>query len=303
MKVLLIVPYFGKSPGWTDYFIKSCTCNLNVSWLFYGNLNINCKAANNIYVEKTQINDFNKLATAKLDIPVNILNPYKICDFRPAFGEIFSDYINEYDFWGYCDLDMIFGTISNFILLNDLETYDIITTGQDYLAGHFTIYRNNDKIRQLYKSVWHIEKKLRDSYRHYYLDEKSNYIGQQLINNGKSRFWLYSKIIKRGINSIRYRFLKVLPFKYDMTKVLINEEKKGNIKILRIKDIKSDDYYIDRSINSWSVEWRNGSLIDLRDNAELMYFHFIKSKRQEKFRIAPFRDQARFKISKYGIQS
>ena len=144
---------------------------------------------------------------------------------------------------------------------------------------------------------------MRDSYRHYYLDEKSNYIGQRIINTRKSRFRLYSNIIKRGINSIRFRFLKVLPFKYDISKVLINEERKGNIRILRINDVKSDDYYMDQNINNWLVEWRKGSLIDHKDNAELMYFHFIKSKNQEKFRIAPFRDQSLFKISQHGIDS
>ena len=87
------------------------------------------------------------------------------------------------------------------------------------------------------------------------------------------------------------------------------EEEKKNyqtekvIKIKKIKHVKSDDYYMDLNINNWLVEWRKGSLIDLKDNSELMYFHFIKSKNQDKFLISPFKDQTIFRISQNGILS
>ena len=37
-----------------------------------------------------------------------------MCDYKVAYGEMFQDYIKEYDFWGHCDMDMIFGE-ENFI--------------------------------------------------------------------------------------------------------------------------------------------------------------------------------------------
>jgi len=94
-----------------------------------------------------------------------------------------------------------------------------------------------------------------------------------------------------------------LPLMHDISRILINEERLGNIRICRINNVKSDDYYIDQNINNWLIEWENGSLKDLGDNTELMYFHFIKSKNLNKFRISEFKDQSIFRISQYGIKS
>lgn len=74
--------------------------------------------------------------------------PYKLCDYRPAYGEIYSDYIEGYDFWGHCDLDLIFGDIRAFLPEYVLENYDRIFT-----RGHFELYRNQKDINALYKKT------------------------------------------------------------------------------------------------------------------------------------------------------
>lgn len=45
------------------------------------------------------------------DFKIAIDNPYKFCDFKPAYGEIFADYLKGYDFWGHCDIDLLWGNI------------------------------------------------------------------------------------------------------------------------------------------------------------------------------------------------
>ena len=77
---------------------------------------------------------------------VKIEKPYKLCDFKPAYGKIFEDYIVNYDFWGYCDLDMIFGNISQFVTTDILEEYDKINK-----YGHFTLLRNTPLLKLLYQ--------------------------------------------------------------------------------------------------------------------------------------------------------
>ena len=32
-------------------------------------------------------------------------------DLRPAYGVLFEEYLDGYDFWGHCDLDVLFGRI------------------------------------------------------------------------------------------------------------------------------------------------------------------------------------------------
>ena len=64
---------------------------------------------------------------AKYDFSINLPSPYKLCDFKPAYGEIFNEFISSFDYWGYCDVDLIWGNIRKF-LSNDLldKEYDKI---------------------------------------------------------------------------------------------------------------------------------------------------------------------------------
>lgn len=91
-------------------------------------------------------NDFRVLVQSKFDFPVSLERPYKICDFKPAFGLICSEYIQGYDFWGHCDFDMIFGDIRKYITDDLLNSYDKILP-----LGHLSIYRNNEENNSRFK--------------------------------------------------------------------------------------------------------------------------------------------------------
>ena len=217
MKVLIILPYFGETPAWLDYFLKSCSYNPGINWLLYSNIKLERRPYRNILIENASIEDFNRLASSKLGISIRISHPYKICDFRPAFGVIFKDYIKNYGFWGYCDLDLIFGKISDFINRDHLKIYDVITSKPNYISGHFTLYRNCSFTQSLYKKIWNIYRILRQDNRHYAIDELSNRIGKNIIDSGKKldplRYFL-----RKSKNSLRFRFLKIMPLQFDQTK-------------------------------------------------------------------------------------
>lgn len=76
-----------------------------------------------------------------------VLNkPYKLCDYKPLYGLMFADYLIKYDWWGYNDLDVIFGDIRKFISDEMLESYDKIFT-----LGHLTLFRNINRINNLWR--------------------------------------------------------------------------------------------------------------------------------------------------------
>lgn len=149
-KILIIVLYFGDFQWYFDFFVNSCIKNQDVNFLFLTNKSINYKSKN-LICEKFDLNDFNKLASKKLKMNINITTGYKVCDFRPAFGVIFEDYFKDYDFWGYCDTDIILGKIRNFIT-EDILSNDFISVKTDYPSGFFALYRNSDKVNNLYKN-------------------------------------------------------------------------------------------------------------------------------------------------------
>jgi hypothetical protein len=82
----------------------------------------------------------------KLGMEVSFEKPFKSCDFRPAYGEIFDEELAGYEYWGHCDLDQVFGDLG--ILLNraDFGCYDKIGR-----SGHLTLYRNGPEMNGLYR--------------------------------------------------------------------------------------------------------------------------------------------------------
>ena len=61
------------------------------------------------------------------------------------YGYLFDDYLTEYDFWGHCDVDLIFGNIRKFIDDKILNQYDRILS-----RGHLSLYRNCKEINELF---------------------------------------------------------------------------------------------------------------------------------------------------------
>lgn len=143
-KIVLIVPYYGRFPNYFDLFLKSCEFNRSVNWLIFSD-NSYDSLPPNVNLVKMSLNELEALISNKLEKNVELPHPYKLCDFKPAYGFIFSDYIKEFDFWGHCDLDMIFGDIRRFITDDILEKYDKILT-----HGHFTLYRNNETVNRYF---------------------------------------------------------------------------------------------------------------------------------------------------------
>ena len=83
----------------------------------------------------------------KLKIKVDFSKPYKFCDFRPAYGVIFEDYIKGYDYWGHCDLDQVFGEISKFIPDKTIKQFEKVNRN-----GHFVLYKNTEKMNNIFKN-------------------------------------------------------------------------------------------------------------------------------------------------------
>jgi len=101
------------------------------------------------------IGDFCDIASKKTGISVKLSSNflYKICDFKPAFGLIYEDYLRSYDFWGHCDLDIIWGRIRYYITDELLKRYDIITSRKNRISGHFCLYRNTQNVKAIFFSI------------------------------------------------------------------------------------------------------------------------------------------------------
>ena len=151
-RIVLIISYIGEYPWYFPYFLHSCSYNTTVDFLIFSdNRTPNLDFPANVKIVSYSIETFKADAAKTLGFEVSIEAGYKLCDFKPAYGYIFSDIISEYDFWGYCDVDVIFGNIRSFMTDELLNEYDIISSRHDYLTGCFSLYRNTPFFRELFK--------------------------------------------------------------------------------------------------------------------------------------------------------
>jgi hypothetical protein len=109
-----VTVYIGKLPKWMNLYLKSCELNPTINWIIFTDQNFPINCPKNVRFVRLNLKGFNRLASEKLNLPINLNRAYKLCDFKPAYGIIFDDFIKNYDFWGYTDLDIIYGSMRKF---------------------------------------------------------------------------------------------------------------------------------------------------------------------------------------------
>lgn len=153
-KIIVIIPYFGNWPSYFDLFLKGCENNHWLDILFFTDCKIpTTNTLKNIRYIHYTLEDFSKLASKKIGENFDIKVSYKLCDFRPCYGLIFEDFITGYDYWGYGDIDLIYGDLSGFILPKIEESYDIISNRKEIMSGSLALFKNRVDVNLLFKKL------------------------------------------------------------------------------------------------------------------------------------------------------
>ena len=145
-KIAFIIPYYGKFPSFFQFFLNSCKPNHEIDWYIFSDIDITeFELPDNVKYINMNFNELRILVQSKFDFKISLNTPYKLCDYKPAYGYIFEEYLKGYDFWGYCDIDLLFGDLSKFITEDILITYDRIGH-----LGHCALYRNTKLTNTLF---------------------------------------------------------------------------------------------------------------------------------------------------------
>lgn len=150
--IAIIICYIGKLPWYFDYFAQSCKYNPSIDFIIVtDDTGYSKPSSTNVrFIYKT-LSEINHIAKEKLELPVQITTGYKLCDFKPTYGILFSELLKGYDFWGHGDIDVIYGNIRKFITKKVLQKNDLVSVRHDYVTGHFTLFRNTRKMNELFK--------------------------------------------------------------------------------------------------------------------------------------------------------
>ena len=85
--IAILICYLGKLPWYFNYFVHSCKYNPMVDFYIItdDHKNSNMLPPNVVIMNKT-MDELNTLASKRLGFKINITHPYKLCDFKPAYG-------------------------------------------------------------------------------------------------------------------------------------------------------------------------------------------------------------------------
>jgi hypothetical protein len=250
-KVVIITCYIGKMPEWIELWMKSCENNPEFDFVMYTDQDLKANIPYNLKIFKTSLEKLRICFSNVLGFECSLDTSYKLCDYKVLYGKAFKDITVMYDFWGYCDVDMIFGKLSNFIDDIILDKHDRV-----FEVGHLSLYRNNEKINNLYKQPYGIY-----SYKRVFSDRNylgfDEHTGMTLICNtiGIST---YNKIVCADIDP-----------HYRMFVCMDEDSTKGNMvvgndlhQIFGCEDGSTYRYYIDKE--------------GLLKRQEVSYIHFMR---------------------------
>lgn len=144
--IVLIFPYFGKLPVQYKMWRESALRNPTVDFMFFTDAEV--KPAKNIIVHKMLFKEFKQLIQAVFDFPIVLDRPYILCDFKPVYGQALQQHIKKYDYWGYGDLDVVYGDLRAFFTDKILSRYKFFLG-----FGHLTLYSNDEETNNYFKVI------------------------------------------------------------------------------------------------------------------------------------------------------
>jgi hypothetical protein len=289
-KVGIIIIYFGKWPDWIFQFISGCERNADFDFIIMNDTETVLSESENIKNILFTKDDFNALATKKLGLDIKLMNSYKLCDFKPAFGKIFEDYLKDYDYWGVSDIDMILGELSQLLNTMPVDKYDLISLYKDYISAPFFLVKNTEYLNSAFEQI-HAYREYLNHAEYLGFDENRQtsgkkpailrrcfYILQFLVVSLLRFDLLKSPMAELKFNLYWYLKKKKIDIPSDFTEVIYKLSGENKISPLFMNMLESDKSLSRKGINQWRLEYRNGKIFESCSKKEIPVFHFLKSK-------------------------
>jgi len=272
-KICLMTCYMGPLPDYFGYFTASCKNNPSVDFIVINDHISRSFTDENIRFIKMDLEELNRYASQRLKESVSLASAWKINELKPLFGKLFGEEFKPYDFWGWCDLDIIWGNIRHFITEELLQQYDVITTRKSWTTGHFTLFRNTDLCNGLYQRY----KGIIDL-----LNNPTYFAFEECCHRWNGELFSFEELEGKGLPLSMFDIVK-------------NAEANGELKALFSEMIREYPQPI-------NYRYADGKLIDLGNQEEFMYYHLITVKKIWRFYIPVYRKDGSLRITPYGIR-
>lgn len=242
--IAYVIPYFGKFPKGFEFFLLSCKNNPTIDWLIFTDDKTKYDYPENVKVMYYTFDEIKKKVQENFEFKIVLDKPYKFCDYKPAYGEIFFEELKKYDYWGMCDLDLAWGDIRSFITDEILEKYERIG-----IQGHSTIFKNSKEVNARYKTIV----KNKCNYKQVYTTDKAFAFDEVGMDN------IYKELKIKCYDETNYANLKKYDYGFFLEMMPEAESYKNQHQIFTLQNGKIIRHYI----------YKNQIF-----NEEFMYIHF-----------------------------
>lgn len=261
--------YFGKWPSHFRFWLDSCRYNKGITFFLVSDISLyGYQVPENVHLIRMSFREVHDLISSKFpEIKISLDRPYKLCDFKTTYGYIFEEYCKEYDYWGYYDIDTIWGNIGKFIPANEDNHLVII-----FPCGHLSFIKNTAP----WNKVFDLVNKVAGTPCRNNMSGKNVSTWQECFSSPESHYYdeegglepLFASLNENVYSGVDFDNI-LPPWRFDHF-YSINFPEKSHFLVYGFREGKLTRYYL----HNWQVK-----------SEEISYMHF--SKRELKIRTAP----------------
>lgn len=149
------MPWWGPAPGWEKQFIARSRAIPILQFVLVGDA-AKWASAEELPRIYCTMDEFEQLASQISGVRISKNHPgycrgQALCELRPLMAEMYPDFVAGRDWWGWGEWDCVLGDWTSFLTPEILENYDAVSSCSYTINGPFTIWRNRDDLRRLYR--------------------------------------------------------------------------------------------------------------------------------------------------------
>jgi hypothetical protein len=148
-RAMVLIAHFGALPEWFDIWLHTAKLNRGIDFYLYQEVIESCQDGN-VFFNKLTLEDFNSLPLLRSE-GCAIRNPYKFCDYKPLIAEAFPRVVSSYEYWGWGDLDVIYGDILSVVGPSFDRRFDYVSTGWQGESGPLGFLKNSEQVNTLWR--------------------------------------------------------------------------------------------------------------------------------------------------------
>lgn len=166
MLAAFVLVWFGSPPQWARLSLETMMENRGLSWLIFTDRPREWgPLPNNVQMTPLNASQFAQLALRTTGIRANVAGTqagYKVCDWRMAYGEIFTHWLRQFDFWGWVDMDVFLGRLVVFgFNATSLSAHDAVGEHGWPSQGPLMLLRNSPLVNRLWRRIPGVAARLR----------------------------------------------------------------------------------------------------------------------------------------------